>query len=74
MTSNNDGERQGQGQEQDGETAASETITSCRDAYQSNRDLSQDCNAQDATLAKTITKAVTREMAKASCALPSYSQ
>ena len=50
---------------QDGETAASETITSPRDARQSNRDLSQDRDAWDTTLAKTITKAVTREMAKA---------
>ena len=51
---------------QDGETAAcSETITSPRDAHQSNRDLSWDWEAMDATLAKTITKAVAREMAKA---------
>ena len=54
----------------DRETAASSgTITSPRDTHrdacQSNRDLSQDCEAQDAALAKTITKAVTREMAKA---------
>ena len=55
---------------QDGETAASsETITSPWDAHQSNRDLSQDWEARDATrdavLAKTITEAVAREMAKA---------
>ena len=51
---------------QDGETtASSETITSPQDAHQSNRNLSQDHNAQDASLAKTITEAVTREMAKA---------
>ena len=55
---------------QDGETAAfSETITSPWDAHQSNRDLSQDCEARDttrdATLAKTIGEAVAREMAKA---------
>ena len=51
---------------QDGETtASSETITSPRDARQSNRDLSQDQEARDATLAKTIVEAVTREMAKA---------
>ena len=50
----------------DGETAASsETITSPQDAHQSNRDLSQDREAQDATLAKTIAEAVAREMAKA---------
>ena len=51
--------------EQDMETAASETITSPWDACQSNRDLSQDRNAQDAALAKTIAEAVAREMAKA---------
>ena len=55
---------------QDGETAASsKTITSPRDAHQSNRNLSWNWEARDATrdaaLAKTITKAVTREMAKA---------
>ena len=51
---------------QDGETAtSSETITSPQDTRQSNRDLSQDWEARDATLAKTITKGVTREMAKA---------
>ena len=54
----------------DGETTtSSETIISPQDTHQnacqSNRDLSQDCNAWDATLAKTITKAVAREMAKA---------
>ena len=51
--------------EQDRETAASETVTSPHDARQSNRDLSQDCDAQHATLAKTIAEAVAREMAKA---------
>ena len=52
--------------EQDGETTtSSETITSPWDARQSNRDLSWDHNARDAALAKKITKAVTREMAKA---------
>ena len=52
--------------EQDGETAASsETVTSPQDACQSNRDLSQDWEARDATLAKAITEAVAREMAKA---------
>ena len=50
---------------QDGETATSgETITSPQDAHQSNRDLSWDREARDAALAKTIVKAVTREMAK----------
>ena len=51
---------------QDGETAASsETITSPQDTHQSNRDLSQDWEARDAMLAKTIAEAVAREMAKA---------
>ena len=50
---------------QDGETASSETVTSPWDACQSNRDLSRDQEARDATLAKTITEAVAREMAKA---------
>ena len=51
---------------QDGETtASSETVTSRWDAHQSNRDLNQDPNARDAALAKTITEAVAREMAKA---------
>ena len=51
---------------QDGETAASsKTVTSPRDACQSNRPLSQDQEARDAALAKTITEAVAREMAKA---------
>ena len=50
---------------QDGETtASSETITSPRDACQSNRDLSWDWETRDATLAKTIAEAVAREMAK----------
>ena len=51
---------------QDGETAnSSETITSPRDACQSNQDLSRDQEARDAALAKTIAKAIAREMAKA---------
>ena len=51
---------------QDGETTtSSETVTSPRDAHQSNRDLSQDQEARDTALAKTIIEAVTREMAKA---------
>ena len=39
--------------------------TSTRDTCQSNRDLSQDWEARDAALAKTIAEAVAREMAKA---------
>ena len=51
---------------QDGEIAASsETITSPQNARQSNRDLSWDWEARDTTLAKTITEAIAREMAKA---------
>ena len=51
---------------QDEETAASsETITSPRDTHQSNRDVSQDHEARDAALAKTIAEAVVREMTKA---------
>ena len=53
-----------------GETAASsKTITSPQDTRQDTcrdvLDISQDCKAQDAALAKTITKAVAKEMAKA---------
>ena len=52
--------------EQDRETAAStEKITSPWDACQTNRDLSWEREAWDTALAKTITKAVAREMAKA---------
>ena len=51
--------------EQDRETTTSETVTSPQDAHQSNRDLSQDRNAWNAGLAKTIAEAVAREMAKA---------
>ena len=48
----------------DGEAATSET-NSRRDTCQdSRRDLSRDWEARDATLAQTITEAVTREMAK----------
>ena len=52
--------------EQDGETATSaKSITSPWDACQTNRDLSREREARDATLAKTNTEAVAREMAKA---------
>ena len=51
--------------EQDGETDAStESITSPRDACQTNRDLIQEREARDAALVKTIAEAVAREMAK----------
>ena len=50
--------------DQDGE-AATESITSPQDACHTNRDLSWEREAWDATLAKTIAEAVGREMAKA---------
>ena len=50
----------------DGEIAATSETNSPRDTCQDScRDLSQDCKARDATLAQTITEAVTKEMAKA---------
>ena len=58
----------------DGEIAASsKTVTSPYNARQSNRDLSQDHKARDATLAKKIAEAVTREMAKAHAHYQAYS-
>ena len=52
--------------EQDWETATStESITSPQDSHQTNRDLSQEREARDVILAKTIAEAVVREMAKA---------
>ena len=51
--------------EQDGESTSAESITSSQDARQTNRDLSQEREARDAALAKTIAEAVAREMAKA---------
>ena len=51
--------------EQDGEPTSAESITSPQDAHHTNRDLSQEREAWDTTLAKTITEAVVREMAKA---------
>ena len=45
--------------------AAAESITSPWDVCHTNRDLSWEREAQDAALAKKITKAVAREMAKA---------
>ena len=52
-------------EQQDGETTAStESITSPWNTCQSNRDLSQDRKARDIALAKTVAKAVPREMAK----------
>ena len=51
--------------EQDGEPTSAESITSPWDACHTNRDLSQEREAWDTTLAKTITEAVAREMATA---------
>ena len=51
--------------EQDDKAASTESITSPQDARHSQRDISWEREAWDATLAKTITKAVAREMAKA---------
>ena len=49
----------------DGEATSAESITSPWDAHHTNRDLSLEREAQETALAKTITKAVAREMAKA---------
>ena len=51
--------------EPDGEAASAESITSPGDTCHTNRDLSWKREAWDTTLAKTITEAVAREMAKA---------
>ena len=56
--------------EQDGESASTGSITSPWDAHHTNRDLIQEREAQDTTLAKTIAKAVAREMAKAHAHYP----
>ena len=58
-TTNN---KMGKDKTKDRETTASETQDGCQDAQ---RDHSQNQKARDATLAQTITEAVTREMAKA---------
>ena len=42
-----------------------EDLTSPWDAYHANRDLSQEREARDATLAKQVMEAIAREMAKA---------
>ena len=59
----------GKDKTKDGETVASEAQDghwdSQRDHSRDHRDHSQDWEARDATLAKTITEAVTRKMAKA---------
>ena len=48
-----------------GETDGASSVTSPCDAHQSARDLSWEREAKDATLAKQVVEAVTREMAKA---------
>ena len=50
--------------EQDGEATSAESITSPKDAHHTNRDLSWKKETWDTALAKTIAKAVAREMAK----------
>ena len=52
-------------QQGDGEAASAESITSPQDVRHANRDLSQEREARDTTLAKQVAEAVTREMAKA---------
>ena len=49
----------------DTEGASTDSITSHQDACHANKDLSQNRQARDATLAKQVVEAVTREMAKA---------
>ena len=49
----------------DTEGASADSITSPWDACHSNRDLSQEREARDTTLAKQVVETVTREMAKA---------
>ena len=51
--------------EQDGDPPSAKSITSPQDAHHTNRDLSWEKEAQYTALAKTITEAVAREMAKA---------
>ena len=50
--------------EHEGESTSADGITSPQEACQSGHDLSQEREARNTTLAKTITEAVTREMAK----------
>ena len=52
-------------EQEDGEAASAESITSPQDACHTNRDLSWEREARDAALAKQVAEAVTREMAKA---------
>ena len=51
----------------DGETASQTNSPwdACQDTRWDTQDLSQDCEAKDATLAQTIAEAVAKEMAKA---------
>ena len=54
-----------QGDSAASERASGNSITSPLDAHHANRDLSQEREARDATLAKQVAEAVAREMAKA---------
>ena len=51
--------------EQTSEGALGDNTQSPQDAWHANRDLSQEKEARDATLAKQVVKAIAREMAKA---------
>ena len=51
--------------EQTSEGALGDSALSPWDAHQANRDLSQERDARDAALAKQVTEAIAREMAKA---------
>ena len=51
--------------EQTSEGASGNSALSPQDAHQANRDLSQEREARDATLAKQVAEAIAREMAKA---------
>ena len=62
MTTNN---KMGKDKHKDGEAATFETNNPQNGCWDSQRDHSQDQEAMDATLAQTITEAVTREVAKA---------
>ena len=55
----------GKDKEQTSEGASGNSALSPWDGHQANRDLSHEREARDATLAKQVAEAITREMAKA---------
>ena len=61
----NKGKNKDQGDSTATERALGDSITSPRKACHTNQDLSQEREAQDATLAKQVVEAIAREMAKA---------